>query len=73
MTFTDYCRTVILSRNKDERTGQTCFNVLHAVRPDLAEQVRNRVLLDPFYDDSRVPVFLDFVQQQWDQNPEEKP
>jgi hypothetical protein len=46
------------------RDGQTAFNVLHRMNPDLADLIRgsNR---DPFYDDSRLQDFFDFVGRHW--------
>ena len=46
------------------RRGQTYFNVLHQIRPDLASRVR-ATRLDPFHDDRRVPEFLSWVNLHW--------
>lgn len=43
------------------RYGQTWFNVVHGMYPEIAEKVRASAL-DPFYVDALVPVFLDFVE-----------
>lgn len=48
----------------DERKGQAFFNQLAEVRPDLAERVRGTVL-DPFYQETRLPEFLSFVAKNW--------
>lgn len=42
------------------RLGQTYFNVLYEYSPELADWVRG-TYIDPFYDDSKVPVFLDNI------------
>lgn len=47
------------------RAGQYVFNVLHAVRPDLAEAVRGTAL-DPFHRDDRLPALLDHLARAWD-------
>lgn len=46
------------------RLGQTYFNVLCDCRPDLSEQVRATVM-DPFYENSIIPVFILFVEEHW--------
>lgn len=47
-----------------QRAGQAAFNVLHALRPDLSEQVR-ATDLDPFYQDDRLADFFEFVEKEW--------
>lgn len=46
---------------REWRYGQTVFNVLYALRPDLADRV-HRTDLDPFNHDNRVPRLLSWVQ-----------
>lgn len=46
------------------RTGQTVYNLLDKVRPDLSFMVAGSDV-DPFYDDSRLPLFYDFVMRHW--------
>ena len=46
------------------RVGQTYFNVLYLLRPDLSERVRGSEL-DPFHVDTRLPAFLAFVVEEW--------
>lgn len=46
------------------RMGQTAFNVLVNVRPDLSEQVRGTDL-DPFYKDDRLLAFYQWVEENW--------
>jgi len=47
-----------------QREGQVLFNVLCALRPDLAEQIR-ATNLDPFYDDTRMPDTFTWIVQNW--------
>lgn len=51
----------------DWRLGQSFFNVLREVRPDLAERVRG-TKVDPFYVDDKVTDFLNFVGSRWEEN-----
>jgi hypothetical protein len=46
------------------RMGQTYFNVLNDVRPDIAELVRGGKD-DPYYDDINIGGFLIFVEGKW--------
>ena len=48
------------------RQGQTYFNVLASERPDLSEQIRGSVALDPFHKsgDDLVP-FFEWVSTKW--------
>jgi hypothetical protein len=66
VTFDKYTEIVAWtdSSRPDWRLGQTYFNVLHQVRPHLAEQVR-ATDLDPFHTDDRIPAFLAFVESNW--------
>lgn len=47
-----------------QRRGQWAFNLLFEVRPDLANKVRSTDL-DPFYNDGLIPVFLQWVEENW--------
>lgn len=47
------------------RKGQTLFNALENVRPDLSVKVRTTDL-DPFYRDDRIPAFTDWLYANWD-------
>lgn len=47
------------------RRGQAAFNLLHQERPDLSEEIHTSCL-DPYYDDTRLPQFLRFVEELWD-------
>jgi hypothetical protein len=55
-----------------QRPGQYYWNVLAKQRPDLIRlmlELRtcdfNTPDVDPFYDDSKLPAFLAFVQRNW--------
>lgn len=48
----------------DQRMGQFLFNTLHAVNPELANEIRSGEL-DPFYDDEKVGAFLVYVLDNW--------
>ena len=50
------------SENPDLRHGQSLFNALHDLRPDLANKVRGTAL-DPFYGDHVIPEFLSRVDK----------
>jgi hypothetical protein len=65
-TFEEFTLRVTLAqvRNPSWRAGQTAFNVLWDMRPDLSEQVRS-TSLDPFYVDERLPEFYEFVKENW--------
>lgn len=45
------------------RKGQTMFNVLLDLRPDIAERIRDTEL-DPFHRDEVVPKLLDWLKEQ---------
>jgi hypothetical protein len=50
-------------QNPELRRGQALFNVLHDIRPDLAEMVRGTDI-DPFYaqpDDHRIQAFTQWM------------
>jgi hypothetical protein len=46
------------------RFGQTCFNVLYKLNPDLATSLTGTDV-DPYYDDDKVPEFLKRVRDEW--------
>src|ERR1041385_2126541 len=65
-TLADYFSEVY-RRYGDEmgwRMGQTYFNVLYEMRPDLSERIRSTPI-DPFYQDVYIPAFLTFVAENW--------
>lgn len=47
------------------RYGQTVFNVLHVIRPDLAERMRGAYELDPFYRDDLTKRALNWIGENW--------
>ncbi len=50
------------------RLGQTYFNLLMEVRPDLAMRLTldgDRNDLDPFNSDKRIPMFLEWLEAEW--------
>lgn len=61
--FTSAVRNRFVS-HPNERRGQATFNTLFATRPDLAEKVR-ATNLDPFYDDSKLHEFYNFIEENW--------
>lgn len=67
MTFAEYIVEVMATKVETGwRLGQTYFNVLCSVRPDISEEVRGDVQFDPFYQDKRINDFLGFVASRWD-------
>lgn len=66
-TFDDYILAVKaaeVDHSGFERCGQSAFNVLYKLRPDLSEQVRG-THIDPFYDTSNLSNFFDWVKENW--------
>jgi hypothetical protein len=50
----------------DQRPGQYAFNLLHDVRPDIANNyVRSFYGIDPFYRDECLPRFWEEVAARW--------
>lgn len=70
MTFEDYLKSCANSKqnNPEWRMGQTYFNVLDAIRPDLAEGLRSTINLDPFYRDENIGEFLAYVCEHWERH-----
>ncbi len=67
LSFNDYvilCHLEFVS-NPTWRVGQTYFNVLHNVRPKLANSIRSSTL-DCFFRDQKLPAFLEYVASEWD-------
>jgi hypothetical protein len=48
----------------DYRFGQTCYNVLYDLDPDLATSIAG-THIDPYHFDERVPEFLKRVRDEW--------
>lgn len=67
MTFEQFITEVSRQRrlNRYWRYGQTIFNVLHAIRPDLSEQMRGAYELDPFYRDDLTHRALNWIKENW--------
>lgn len=53
-----------MNRHRALRGGQSFYNVLSYHRPDLAEKVVGTEC-DPYYDDNRIPAFLEYVGSNW--------
>lgn len=72
LTYDDYLEAVIIGavQYKNWRVGQTAFNILAQMRPDLAERIR-ATDADPFYSDhlpnghDKIAVFLAHVRENW--------
>lgn len=67
-TFIEYLTAVYHEhdRNYGWRVGQAYFNVLHQRLPTLANLLRGRAVLDPFYNDGNIPAFLAYVAENWE-------
>jgi len=50
---------------KEERLGQAYFNTLDFFYRELANEIRGTDL-DPFYDSSKMIVFMQFLAENWD-------
>lgn len=53
------------ARNPQQRRGQATFNVLDAIRPDLAEQIRSTEF-DAFNNDKRLDKMCVWITEHWD-------
>jgi hypothetical protein len=64
VTFGQYQEAVAVSMRQRHglRKGQTFYNVLRELEPELAEQLAGTAE-DPYYDDSKLPDFLARVAQ----------
>ena len=62
--FADYEAAVARARKRHPtwRPGQTAFNVLRRMHPDLSEAAMETPL-DPFHQDERLPAFLGWVER----------
>lgn len=48
------------------REGQVAWNELYDVRPDICRKIMQGSRgIDPFSDNSRIPAFLRFVEENW--------
>lgn len=70
ITFEEFCHDieVTMRRHPQWRRGQTCFNMLRAIKPDLADEVRTSPY-DPFYMDEKLPGFFTWLSERWDATP----
>lgn len=68
-TFSDFVLAVedyIFTSAPDSwRAGQSAFNLLCRVRPDLADLIRGSDF-DPFYQDGNLPEFYGYLCRHWD-------
>ena len=54
------------TRHPSIRIGQHMFNTLCYYNPNLAKDIRGQLdRIDPYYKDSNVPAFLNYVIQNW--------
>lgn len=66
-TFDDFIlavRAAEVDHSGFERCGQSAFNVLNRLRPDLSEKVRG-THFDPFYDTGKLSSFFEWVKERW--------
>ena len=62
--FYDHCRKQISVMN--QRKGQFLMNQLSVHRPDLYSKImKGNPQCDPFFDDNRIPLFWEFVVENW--------
>lgn len=70
MTYDDFLNTVHREYREWQkvdstyRYGQCMFNMLHALRPDLAEKIRTTPL-DPFYKEYVSQDTWEYLQERW--------
>lgn len=66
MTYEMYLHdySVFATRTK-LRSGQLAYNMLSAIRPELARSI-NAGPFDPFYVDDALPDFFSYIQTHWD-------
>ena len=64
MNMNAYWLLVMAYRKKHPgmREGQILFNVFAGLRPHMASFVTGKEF-DPFYDDDRIPQFIDFISR----------
>lgn len=68
-SFVDFAFSDWLHRHNKTpsyRQGQHYMNVLHEMKPHLYEEVTGNEELDPFYDNTKVGIFLEWVSENWD-------
>jgi hypothetical protein len=52
----------IREKHIEERAGQTYFNVLYSINPEIANKIRG-TKYDPFHDDTRLILFREKVDE----------
>jgi hypothetical protein len=67
ITFAEYQSAVVRMqrRHPEWRRGQTAYNVLRRLRPDLVDEVLFTPL-DPFSQDERLEAFLSYIEEHWE-------
>lgn len=67
MTYAEFLQEAAATAllHKEWRWGQTLYNCLRLVNPDLTAHVLTDAQLDPFYNDANVPAFLAWLEQAW--------
>lgn len=64
-SFSDYiCASAQYYQENDERMGQSYFNALSVIRPDIAEKIQG-TNCDAFYDNDLLPAMLAEVYKRW--------
>ena len=51
----------LVLRDRELRRGQSLYNALHTLQPDIANQICTTEL-DPFYQDSRIDAFIEAIK-----------
>lgn len=65
VSFEWFVQEVNGPRPEEQRLGQWAFNTLNRIRPDLADRVRGKRDVDPFYDDRKLRNFYELVAREW--------
>lgn len=69
MTEHEFMMSVLKSKRPESiRPGQQAFNMLHDVRPDLANTIRGDAMLDPFHMNENLPAFWAWLAEHWETN-----
>lgn len=64
--FRESCiRTLNEAIIKGFRPGQHVYNSLNAIRPDIAREIANDIVADPFYNDANLAAFWKKVEELW--------
>ena len=69
MTFKEYLTEAakcFIANKRTHRRGQAYWNTLELHRKDLADKIR-ATKIDPYYRDERVPDFIDYLKDKWNQ------